>query len=111
MTGWKNGVFTIDHEYNPKVDYTIMIDDYDECVVYENHPKHGSIFIRDFDSIESAVDIYPTAQIYDQESGETININDLTLSSTFVLDPVSDTLPDWEMTAREDENYGRPEDY
>ena len=101
MTGWKNGGMNIDHEYNPKVDYTIEVDDYDECVVYENHPKHGSIFIRDFDDVDSALAVFPTAQVYDLESGEVISLPT----------PVSDTLPDWEMTAREDENYGKPEDY
>ena len=92
--------------YDPNRKYTVQYDPYagrGDFVVYEwsvYEPtsvlagQERKAYKKDFPTIEEALKEYPTAF---QESRRPYNY--------------VDHLPDYEMTAYEDENYGHPEDY
>lgn len=89
--------------YDPKKEYTIQLDRWDDFVVYEwdEFPPNSLLagqerkaYKDSFATLEEALKEYPTA------------VQEVRHPYNYV-----DHLPDWEMTAYEDENYGYPEDY
>ena len=89
--------------YDPKKEYTIETDDWGDVVVYEwgVFPRNSVLagqeskqYHKDFPTLEEALKEYPTAV---QEVRYPYNY--------------TDHLPDYDMTAYEDENYGVREDY